>query len=122
MGGESTSRTVLVVDDEHLVRWSLKRYLESEGYRTIAASCGEEAMEILGTVPVDILITDIIMPKMDGLELIRRALEQHPNLRALVITANDTVNLLKSAREAGALHTFSKPIPFQELTGVMENL
>ena len=116
------SGKILVVDDEHLVRWSVRRYLESEGYQAVEAESGPAALRILEEESVDILITDIMMPDMDGIELIRKAIQRHPELIVLVITANDSSNTIKSAEEAGAKRTFTKPIPFKELSGVIQGL
>ena len=60
--------------------------------------------------------------KMDGLELIRNALIIRPKLDILVITANDSLNMIQSAEQAGARKTFSKPIPFKELSGTIQAL
>ena len=113
---------ILVVDDEHLVRWSLRRYLEAEGFEAMEAEGGVLALEILEKEPIDVLITDLMMPEMDGLELIRNALIVRPKLDILVITANDSLNMIQSAEEAGAKRTFSKPIPFKELSGTIQAL
>jgi DNA-binding response OmpR family regulator len=113
---------ILVVDDEHLVRWSLRRYLEAEGFEALEAESGIKALEILEKGPIDILITDLMMPEMDGLELIRKALVVQPKLDILVITANDSNRMIQSAEEAGARKTFAKPIPFKELSGTIQAL
>ncbi len=113
---------ILVVDDEHLVRWSLRRYLEAEGFETLDAESGVRALEILEKEPIDILITDLMMPEMNGLELIRKALVMKPELDVLVITANDSTSVIQSAEDAGAKRTFTKPIPFKELSGTIQAL
>ena len=119
---EQPKLKILVVDDEHLVRWSLRRYLEAEGFYALEAESGLKALEILRKESIDILITDLMMPEMDGLELIRQALVLRPKLDILVITANDSINMVQSAEEAGAKKTFSKPIPFKELSGTIQAL
>lgn len=65
-------RTALVVDDSMLIRHSVCRYLEERGFVVESACNGEEALEMVGTVLPDVIITDVMMPKMDGTELIRR--------------------------------------------------
>jgi CheY-like chemotaxis protein len=113
---------ILVVDDEHLVRWSVCRFLEGEGYIAVEASSGPEALQVLLNEDIRILITDLMMPGMDGLELIRRARALNPELTILVITAVDSPEPIHSAREAGAMHTFTKPIPFEELVGTIQKV
>jgi DNA-binding response OmpR family regulator len=113
---------ILVVDDEHLVRWSVCRFLESEGFTVAEASSGSEALKILQNEKIRILITDLMMPGMDGLELIRKARVHNPELAIIVITAVGSPEPILSAREAGAIHTFTKPIPFEELVGTIQRV
>jgi DNA-binding NtrC family response regulator len=115
-------KKILIVDDEHLVRWSVRRYLEAEGFVAVDAASGLEALEILAKDDISVLITDLIMPEMGGVELIRKARERNPDLPVLVITANDSSSLVQSATDAGAIRTFNKPIPFQELVGALQAL
>ncbi|MDF1537216.1 MAG: response regulator [bacterium] len=115
-------KKILIVDDEHLVRWSVRQYLEAEGFVAVEASSGPEALEILTKDDISVLITDLIMPEMNGVELIRRAKEFDPDLSVLVITADDSSGLVLSATDAGALRTFNKPIPFVELVGALQAL
>jgi len=81
---------ILVVDDEHLVRWSVCRFLEGEGFVALEASSGPEALQVMQNEDIWILITDLMMPDMDGVELIRRARVHNPDLTILVITAVDS--------------------------------
>jgi CheY-like chemotaxis protein len=113
---------ILVVDDEHLVRWSVCRFLEGEGFITLEASSGPEALQILQSENIWLLITDLMMPVMDGIELIRQARIHDSDLAILVITAVDSPGPIHSAREAGAMHTFTKPIPFEDLVGTIQRM
>jgi len=113
---------ILVVDDEHLVRWSVCRFLEGEGFETAEASSGPEALQVLQNEDISILITDLMMPDMDGLELIRKARAYNPELIIFVISAVDSPEPILSARQAGAMHTFTKPIPFEELVGTIQKV
>jgi len=113
---------ILVVDDEHLVRWSVCRLLEGEGFETVEASSGLEALEVLEKEEIGLLITDLMMPEMSGIELIRRARAHDPALGILVITAVDSPGPIDSALEAGAAHTFTKPIPFDDLVGTIQRM
>ena len=68
----SNRATVLLVDDEAPIRRSLGPYLERSGYRVHLASDGVEALEVLGRHRIDIVVTDVLMPRLDGRELVRR--------------------------------------------------
>ena len=115
-------KKVLVVDDEQMVRWSLCRYLESEGYNAIEADSGPAALEIINANEIDIMITDLMMPTMSGVELIKKAQLQYPGLKILVITANETPEMIRSAIDAGASETFVKPIPFGKLVASLQRI
>lgn len=82
------SKTVLVVDDESIIRFSVERLLEIDGYNVLSADCGEAALEVLGDkeIDIDLLITDISMPGMNGDELASRALYLRDNLRLIVMS------------------------------------
>ncbi len=69
---EKTNKTVLIVEDDHLLLSSLKIKLEKEGYRVLTASDGEEGLHIATTETVDLILVDILMPKMDGITMITR--------------------------------------------------
>lgn len=116
------SGKILVVDDEDLVRWSLTRFLESEGFEAYEAEGGHKALEILETYPISVMITDLMMPEMDGIELIRTAVDKAPDLFVLVITAADSSHLVTSAQDAGAIKIFSKPLSFTDIAGTISNL
>jgi len=64
--------SILIVDDENNVTKLLEKFLKKEGYNTLIASCGEEAIEIIDSHQVDIVITDIKMPGISGIELLRK--------------------------------------------------
>lgn len=113
---------ILVVDDEHLVRWSVCRFLEGEGFVALEASSGPEALQVMQVEDIWILITDLMMPDMNGVELIRRARIKYPDLTIFVVTAVDSPEPIRSAHEAGAIQTFSKPIPFEELVGTIQRM
>lgn len=115
-------KKILIVDDEHLVRWSIRRYLEAEGFVAVDVASGNEALAILERDEISILITDLIMPEMNGVELIQKARKVKPELPVLVITANVSSGLVLSANDAGAVRTFTKPIPFRELVGAVHEL
>lgn len=101
-GGEMR---VLIVDDEALVRVGLKSMInwESYGFELIGeASDGRIALEMAKNTPPDILITDLKMPVLDGLELIRRVKKDYPNCKVIVLSSYDDFSLVREAMKLGA--------------------
>lgn len=107
MSGEATGCPgirLLVVDDEQLLRRGLRMLLESTGEVTVVGEArdGEHALTLLRTLEVDAVLTDVVMPGMDGPELIRRCAELHPGLPVLVVTTFDTPQVVSDVLTAGA--------------------
>jgi CheY-like chemotaxis protein len=118
-GGVMDGRKVLVVDDEDIVRISCKRVLETEGCDVVLASCGGEAIERLEQGGVGFAFIDLIMPGMDGFELLRRIKEKWPLVRTAVITGFGTQDSIDRARELGAGHFLKKPFLPEDLVRVI---
>ena len=96
--------TVLVVDDEAGARRTLMRLLAKEGYDTVGAGDGREALKSLEAGTPDVILLDLMMPQMDGLELLE-ALQAHPQWKALpvvVLTALSDTHTINRARQLGA--------------------
>src|SRR5262245_43311299 len=96
------SGTVLIVDDDVAVGDVLAALLSQEGYETRTATSGEDAREFLRTEPADVVITDVQMPGMSGLELFGRVTAPWPDLPVIVLTAHGTVQRAIEAMKAGA--------------------
>lgn len=101
--GEDRLR-LLVVDDQELLRRGLRMLLESTGEATVVAEArdGDHALTLLRVESVDAVLTDVVMPGMDGVALIRRCAEQHPGLPVLVVTTFDTEQVVADVLGAGA--------------------
>jgi two-component system, OmpR family, response regulator MprA len=107
---------VLVVDDERAVRDSLRRALELEGYDVDLAADGEEALARLGqNGEPDAIVLDILMPRMDGLEVCRRLRREGHRLPVLMLTARDEVENRVAGLDAGADDYVAKPFALEEL-------
>lgn len=117
---------VLLIDDEDQLRRMLRQVLEQEGYEVIEARDGAEGIKNFCTSPVDLLITDILMPEREGLELIRELRREYPSLKIIAISGGGQMgkfNFLDVAKIFGAQRIFQKPFPLQEfLQGVREVL
>jgi len=111
---------LLIVDDELHVRESLSHWFAEDGYDVVAADSGKQALALLGRRSFDIVITDIRMPGMDGLELQQRILEVDPDLAIIVITAYASVSTAVQALKEGAYDYLAKPFDPEEMTRVVE--
>lgn len=100
---------ILVVDDELIVRDSLKEWLSEEGFSVDMAESGDEALKLLTDGPYHLLLTDIKMPGMDGVELLQKAKEACPELCVVMMTAYATVETAVEAMKIGALEYLVKP-------------
>jgi two-component system NtrC family response regulator len=101
--------TVLIVDDEKNYTAVLSVVLREEGYETLAANSGEEAVEQLNTASVDLVLTDLKMPGMDGIELLARIKAKDPDLPVIMMTAHGTVDKAVAAMQKGAYTFIQKP-------------
>jgi two-component system response regulator FlrC len=101
---------ILVVDDEEGVRSFLAEALEVEGHAVTTAADGEEAARLLARQGVDLLLTDLKMPGMDGLTLLRKVREEQPDVEVIVLTAVGSVESAVAAMKAGAFEYLSKPV------------
>lgn len=111
MSAQSDSApTVLLVDDEEYVLESLRRLLELDRFRCIAASSADRAMAELTTRDVDVMVTDLSMPGEDGLALLRKARELRPQLPVIVLTGVGTVQSAVAAMKQGAVDFLQKPV------------
>ncbi|MFC1534483.1 response regulator [Thermodesulfobacteriota bacterium] len=100
---------ILVVDDELVVRDSLKEWLEDEGFRVDMAESGTEALEKLAKEDFHLMLLDIKMPGMDGVEVLKRAKETHADLPVVMMTAYATVETAVEAMKFGAVEYLMKP-------------
>jgi DNA-binding NtrC family response regulator len=117
--GEKVIRKILIADDEPNMIWALKKALSKEEYEIISADNGEEAVEGLAEEP-DLIIMDLKMPKMNGLEALRKIKEINPKIPVIMITAHGTTDTAVEAMKIGALDYISKPFDIDELKVVIK--
>ncbi|MBP7584535.1 MAG: response regulator [Spirochaetes bacterium] len=108
---DNSSATILVLDDEELVRANIVAFLEDEGFAVIPAESGEEALEILKSRPVDIGIIDMRLPGIDGNTFILQAHALNPRMRFMIHTGSINYTLPRELHEIGvrAEDVFRKP-------------
>ena len=112
---------ILVVDDEKSMRDLLSITLEKEGYDVLTAPGGEPAIETLHREPVDGVITDLRMPKVDGLQVLRAAKEISPDTAVIVITAVASTETAVEAMKLGAYDYITKPFKLDEVNLIVRN-
>ncbi|WP_324825444.1 sigma-54 dependent transcriptional regulator [Sinanaerobacter sp. ZZT-01] len=113
---------ILVVDDEQHVRQLLNKVLTKEGYQVCTACDGLEGLEILQTINVDIIISDIKMPKMTGIEFLHRVKEMDPEIAFILITAFATMETAIDALKSGAQDYVTKPFDITEILTAVKKL
>ncbi len=114
---------ILVVDDETGITMIIKELLVRLNYDVLTAKSGKEALEKLSLGPVDLLITDIVMPDMDGLELITEVQRTLPKVRIIAMSGGGDKlgpgDYLKDAKRLGAAYCLTKPFMLNELAAVV---
>ncbi|MBJ6749217.1 sigma-54-dependent transcriptional regulator [Geomonas anaerohicana] len=111
---------ILLVDDEEVFLLAFKNQVLRLGYQVITASDAESALSLVDSHPVDLVITDLNMPGMDGIELMRKAKLQSPNLTFIVLTARGSVESAVDAVRSGAFDFLEKPLTPQTLDIILK--
>jgi len=114
-----SQRTLLIADDEPNIRKVLEAIFKKEGYRVLTAENGVRASELAGKDKIDVLITDLIMPDMNGVELLQRIKKQNPSIVAIMITAYATIKTCVDAMRFGASDYITKPFDVNEIKMVV---
>ena len=112
-------KRILVVDDEENTRLALTRLLSREGYEVHTAANGLEALSCLRNSPVELIITDLNMPEMNGLAFLRELNREYPTSNVIMITAFGEVESYLEALNLGAFEYLNKPLRLEELRKVM---
>jgi CheY-like chemotaxis protein len=116
--GETTVKHILIVDDEEAVGYVFERYLAIKGYRVSVAYSGAQALESFAADRPDLVITDYKMPGMNGDELLRRLRALHPELPAVMISANP----IEVGPTLAQVKFFPKPVSLETLVEHLETL
>jgi len=116
------AKKILIVDDEENARLGLSKLLSQEGYEVESVANGLEALEFLDRKQVNLVISDINMPQMNGLAFLRELNRHHPEMQVIMITAYGGVESYLSAMNLGAFEYIHKPIKLEELKSVMKKI
>ncbi len=100
---------ILVIDDEDIVRMSCQRILAPEGYEVKTTKSAVEGFKLLGEECFDVVLTDLKMPDIDGIEVLRRVKEEWPDIEIIMITGYQTINTAVQAIKLGAFDYIEKP-------------
>ncbi len=112
--------SVWIVDDDRSIRWVLRKALERQGLEATDFETGEEALAALERGTPDVLMTDIRMPRLDGLTLMQRFHERNPDLPVIVMTAHSDLDAAVSAYEGGAFEYLPKPFDMDEAVELVQ--
>jgi len=115
------SKSILIVEDEETLRESIKRIFVKEGYTVDGAESAEKGLALLETNAYDVILTDIILPGMDGIEMLARVRERIPDQIVIVVTAYASLDTSVKALRAGAYDYIMKPIMHEEIKQIVRN-
>ena len=113
-------KRILVVDDDESLRWVTQAQLQQSGYEASAAASGREALDRVREDPPDLVITDLMMPGMSGLDLLKRIRAEYPEVIVIMVTAFGAVDTAVEAMKAGAYDYITKPVNVDELRIVVD--
>ena len=112
--------TILIIDDEEIIRVLLRSALEEAGYDVTEAANGRQGLELYRQRPTDLVITDIVMPEMNGLDMLLELTREFLHAKVIAISgAGGEKNVLDVAKLLGARQTFQKPFSMPQLLGTV---
>lgn len=112
--------TILVVDDEAMIRNLLEKILTKEGYKILLAKDGQEALEIINAKKVDMIVSDMKMPRMSGLDLLKSVKKDRPEIGVVIMTGYGDTYTVKDALLLGADEYITKPFKSYEMLMIVE--
>ena len=115
------SRNICIVDDEPSILNTLSSILEDEGYQVSLAKSGTEALKLIRAEPPELVILDIWMPEIDGLETLKRIRQQFPNLMVIMMSGHGSVETAVKATKLGAYDYLEKPLDLEKVTILVRN-
>ncbi|AEI46133.1 response regulator [Paenibacillus mucilaginosus] len=108
-------KKLLIVDDQNGIRILLMEVFSSEGYETYQASNGKLALEIVRNVSPDLVLLDMKIPGMDGLDILKHIKSIDSSIKVIMMTAYGELDMIKEATDLGAIMHFTKPFDIDEL-------
>lgn len=111
---------ILIIDDEHLIRWALEQHLVKQGYRVATAASAEKGLELIIEDPPDLILLDNCLPAMTGMQLLEKLFVLKPGLKVIMITAYDMAETSVKAIKLGAYDYIGKPFDLDELVEIIK--
>jgi DNA-binding NtrC family response regulator len=111
---------ILLVDDEERFRTNLKKMLAAQGLNVTALASGPEALDELARQPYDVILLDVRMPGMDGLETLAAIKKDHPDSEVIILTGHASVDAAAEIIRLGAAEFLLKPCPIEEIVAKIE--
>lgn len=108
-------KKLLVVDDQVGIRILLLEVFATEGYETFQAANGRIALEIARSHPIDLVLLDMKIPGMDGLEILKQLKQYDPDIKVIMMTAYGELDMINQATDMGAVMHFTKPFDIDEM-------
>ncbi|RKL67978.1 two-component system response regulator [Salipaludibacillus neizhouensis] len=115
------NKKLLIVDDQFGIRVLLKEVFEKDGYETFDASNGKLALSIIKKEQPDLVLLDMKIPGMDGIEILREITKQELKANVIMMTAYGELEMINEAKRLGALEHFSKPFDIDEVRTRVQN-
>ncbi|EOR24124.1 response regulator [Bacillus sp. UniB3] len=106
---------ILIVDDQFGIRILLNEVFQKEGYKTFQAANGNQALEIVTRELPDLVLLDMKIPGMDGIEILKRMKKLNQDIRVIIMTAYGELDMIQEAKDLGALTHFAKPFDIDDL-------
>jgi CheY-like chemotaxis protein len=113
---------ILLVDDEALVRHTLEAGLRPNGYEVLHAGDGDEALDVLASEPVDLVVTDLAMPRREGIETIIEIRRRFPGVKVIALSGVFGGLYLAMARQLGAAAALAKPVRTETLRRIVDDV
>lgn len=113
---------ILIIDDETLIRQSLRKICEDEGFNVITAGSAVKALRAIEESPPDIVILDIYLPDANGIDLLKTLKQTYPNLVIITITGKADIHSAVEAMKAGSIDYLEKPIDFEKLKNILKKI
>ena len=117
----TTQDTILIIDDDSSIRWVLAKALQNAGFKVVACDEGKRALDIIADQPPALVISDIQMPGLSGLQLLETLQASHPWLPVIIITANADTDIGSQTHSLGAYDYLPKPFDLNHVIQVCKN-
>ncbi|MFZ3589091.1 response regulator [Bacillus sp. DJP31] len=112
---------ILIVDDQFGIRILLNEVFQKEGYTTFQAANGFQALDIVDKHSPDLVLLDMKIPGMDGIEILKRMKAVDPDIQAIIMTAYGELDMIQEAKDLGAITHFAKPFDIDEIRDAVKN-